>query len=207
MQQSVTTNCVPATAQRAKLAWAGIVAFAVVFLMLGCGLNIAIRDNFGHGAGLDVFNAGTADPWQLFINLDLIAGLILMLAWILWRERGSPVPTVLAWSLLVLWWGNVMVACYILHCLYQANGDAAAFFMGRRATGIRLRSVRSLGHWPRALAAVAAILAAGGAIRGLISVGFTGVPAIGYLGAFGSVSFALFTFALSADSPVRDTPV
>ena len=104
----------------------------------------------------------------------------------------------IAWTLLTLWWGNIVVACYILAAAWQADGDAAAFFLGRQAGGARLRSVHALGAWPRWLAVAAALLAAALMIGGLRAVGTSGEPAIGYIAACGTITFALLVFATSA---------
>jgi hypothetical protein len=81
------------------LFWPSIIVIAA---MAVCGVNIASTDDIGHGAGMDVWLAGTADPWQLFINLDLMTGLLLAVSWIGWRERHNGIAVQIALVLLTL---------------------------------------------------------------------------------------------------------
>ena len=109
-----------------------IIAAFVMLIMTLNAVHVAVAGGMNHGVGLDTFLAGNADPWQAFINSDLVAGLILSLAWVIYRERGGRVIDTVAWVWLALWWGNIVVAAYVFHAANQSNGDWPAFFMGRR---------------------------------------------------------------------------
>lgn len=171
-----------------------------VFVLLAAGfVNIAWNDGFGHGMGLDTFNGGMADPWQAFINLDLVAGLLLPVGWIIWRELGSPVLQTVAWILLILWWGNIAVALYLLIAISRSKGDARIFFLGNRGGLAPLDLSRTMRlSLSLAAVAVAAVLA-----NALLSVGFAGVPAIGYASALGTVVLLLAAFAAAPDRTIE----
>ena len=109
------------------------IAILVIVLMSALAANIVINDSLSNGLGFDVFLAGTGSPWQLFINNDLVSGLLFMVGWIIYRERGNRVIDTVTWVWMVLWWGNIMVACYVLVALRQAAGDELRFFTGKRA--------------------------------------------------------------------------
>jgi len=110
-----------------------IISWVVIAIMALCGLRILIADSLGHGAGFDVFLAGTPSAWQTFINQDLVSGLFIALAWMIHRERGGRPVDTFAWGWLVMWWGNIVVAVYVLAALRQSGGDARRMFAGRRA--------------------------------------------------------------------------
>lgn len=173
------------------------VALFVLALMLYCSANILLHDGFGHGAGLDTFNAGAANPWQFLINMDLMSGLALMVAWIIWRDWGGSVLQTVAWVLIVLWWGNIMVAIYALRLLATSGGDATTFFLGRRAGGPEAPKGKPLGSPLQIAALIGAVASVAVMVHGLAAVGFAGVPAIGYVGAFGTLGFGLAVFAFS----------
>jgi hypothetical protein len=196
MQQPTSATESALHAASPSLHWAVGLAGFVIVLMLGLGLNIALNDGFGHGAGLDTFNAGAADPWQLFINMDLIAGLLLMLGWMVFRQQGAPMVETLAWALLFLWWGNIAVAAYILGCVVQAQGRADAMLLGRRAAP--LAGVRALYPILRITGAAVCIAALVIMVRGAASVGFAGQNVFGYVAAFGTLAFGGAVLALSA---------
>jgi hypothetical protein len=128
--------------------WIAILVIAVMALL---GAQILIRDSLGHGAGLDAFLAGTTSPWQAFINQDLVSGLLLAVAWLIYREQPGRVIDTIAWVWMVMWWGNIVVAAYVLLALRQSSGDPQRFFMGARAGGLTQA-------WPRPNMIVRAIL-------------------------------------------------
>jgi hypothetical protein len=109
------------------------VAILVIVLMSALGANIVINDSLANGLGFDVFLAGAGSPWQLFINNDLVSGLLFAVTWIIYRERGNRAMDTITWVWMALWWGNIMVAAYVLVALRQAAGDDARFFLGKRA--------------------------------------------------------------------------
>lgn len=129
------------------------IAMLVIVVMSGFAIPILLHDSLGHGAGLDVFLAGRASPWQAFINQDLVSGLLLSLTWLVYREEGGRVIDTIAWVCMVLWWGNIVIAAYVLVALREAEGDPSRFFMGAR--GGMLRSA-----WPTPGIAVRIILLA-----------------------------------------------
>lgn len=143
---------------------------------------IAIVDVGLHrGAGLDVFLAGyLADPWQAVINADLMAGLFLAAAWIAWRER-DPLRA-LSWVLVLLWWGNLILAMYAYRALDRSGGSWARFFLGTRAADALPESAVAMtatkrGVWYAAAAAVGTLT-----LVLCWRAEFALIPSIGYLG-------------------------
>lgn len=176
-----------------RIGAARIVAGFVILLMLVLAANIGANDSFGHGSGMDTFNAGSSNPWQLFINMDLMSGLLLILGWMIWRERGESVLRIVAWAVLFLWWGNIAVASFILTSLYLSGGRADMLLMGRRI-GQPLPA-GATGKWAAMLCLIGALASAIVMVRGLIAVQFVGMGAFGYAVAFGTLIFALLVFA------------
>lgn len=127
------------------------IAMLVIAVMTVLAAQILIRDSLGHGAGLDVFLAGTASPWQAFINQDLVSGLLLAVTWLIYREQPGRVVDTIAWVWMVMWWGNIVVAAYVLVAFRQSSGDPQRFFMGMRAG-------RLTQAWPRPNMVFCAIL-------------------------------------------------
>ena len=69
-----------------------------------------------------------ADPWGKAVVMDVYAGLILVGAWIAWRE-----PTfgrTSCWWLALALTGNIATCLYILFALRDSNGSAQRFFCG-----------------------------------------------------------------------------
>jgi hypothetical protein len=60
-------------------------------------------------------------------------GLALFSAWLSWRERGSSHLETIIWIWCILWWGNIVVAIYILLAVYESRGNILAFFAGIRS--------------------------------------------------------------------------
>lgn len=131
-----------------------IISWLVIVVMTIYGLRILVQDSLGHGAGFDIFLAGTASPWQAFINQDLVSGLLIALAWMLYRQHGARAIDSFAWTWMVLWWGNIVVAVYVLVALRQAGGDTGRLFTGSRAGPLRT-------VWPQPGVAVKALLLLG----------------------------------------------
>jgi hypothetical protein len=67
-----------------------VIALLVLVAMLANVVHVALKSGMNHGVGMDTFLAGARDPWQLFINCDLVAGLLFMVAWMALRDRGAP---------------------------------------------------------------------------------------------------------------------
>lgn len=162
-----------------------IVAWIVIAVMTGFAIRILAFDSIDHGAGLDAFLAGSRQPWPAFIGQDLVMGLCLALAWLIWRQRGARVLDTVAWTWMILWWGNIVVAAYVLVALKQAGGDEDRFFKGLRCgnllrawpePGVALRfllitlSLATLGWLGLILGRATDTVAVAGAMLGLLPV-------------------------------------
>ncbi|WP_159979030.1 hypothetical protein [Novosphingobium sp. 18050] len=181
------------------LVWPSIL---VIIAMVGCGINIAIGDDIGHGAGMDVWLAGAANPWQLFINLDLMTGLLLAVTWIGWRERHNGLAMQVAWVLLTLWWGNLIVALYVLIALQEARGDGARFLSGV-AQGAW---ADTLGGTLRIIFGLLALAAATTMTLGVLRVAPAFLPVLGYVSGLGSLAFFLGLLALRRPATFPQSP-
>ncbi len=155
-----------------------ILAWVVIAIMAANMANVAINSGFDHGAGFDTFLAGAADPWQLFINNDLVTGLLFMVGWIILRERGGRGLDTLAWCWMVMWWGNIVVAAYVLRAVGQADGDWRRFFIGRLAGVVPAAPLTSM---MRLLCGVAALGVLAWTARGLLATGGAPIAILGYL--------------------------
>lgn len=114
-----------------------ILGWLVIIVMSILMANILIHDGMDHGVGFDVFLAGAGNPWQLFINNDLVTGLLFMCGWMIFREKGGRAIDVICWVWMVMWWGNIIVAAYVLRAVWQSAGDWHRFFLGQRAGSLR----------------------------------------------------------------------
>ena len=101
------------------------------------------------------------NPRQLFTNCDLMAGLALILSWMIRHERVDLSLRVIARAILFLW-GNVAVGAYIFLC-GLSRGRADALLMGRRAAD--LAQTEKPGRVVRILCLASAALAVASAIR------------------------------------------
>ena len=110
-----------------------VICWIVILMMIYYGSRILMEDSLGHGAGFDVFLAGAASPWQAFINQDLTSGLLIVLLWIIYRQKGERAIDTFAWAWMLLWWGNIVTATYVLIAIRQSEGDPARLFAGNRA--------------------------------------------------------------------------
>ena len=173
-----------------------IIAWVVLLVMSANVLNVSLNSGMGHGAGFDTFLAGARDPWQTFINNDLVMGLVFSLSWVIFRERGGRVLDTAAWVWMAAWWGNIVIAAYVLRAAYQADGDWARFFMGRHAPGAVLPAPPRL---PASLRALCGLGAAAAAVYLAFGLGRTGgaiIPVVGYLLGFPPVILSLALLAL-----------
>ncbi|WP_313806873.1 hypothetical protein [Sphingobium sp.] len=169
-----------------------ILSCLVIAVMGSLMMNILIHDGMDHGVGFDVFLAGAGDPWQLFINNDLVTGLWFMCGWIVLRERGGRVMDVVAWVWMVLWWGNIIVAAYVLRAAWQSGGDWSCFFMGRHAGPSRQAVPSFLVRTGSGLAAIAVAL---WLARSIAAVRWAGIPTTGYLLGFLPIILTLLLLA------------
>jgi hypothetical protein len=144
------------------------------------------NEGAGHGAGMDVFLAGyRSSAWQAVINADLIVGLLIVVCWIYWRERGA--ASALSWIAVILWWGNIAVAVYAYRQLGRSGGSWRQFFLGHRTEGTSANNdtPRVRAGWYRALLYLAALAIAGFIFLRCWSAQFALVPTIGYVWGLG----------------------
>lgn len=175
------------------MSWARNLAWAVVVAMLALAGNILINGSLDEGLGMDRFLDGLTDPWRTFIGFDLLAGLLLMSGWIVWRQKGKRAVDTIAWILCLAWWGNVVVAIYILVALRQSGGDPARFFMGSRAGD--LHSAWNPSGAVRALALAGALGTAAFAATRIAQFGLSGLAGQAYVPGFLPVVLALALLA------------
>lgn len=144
------------------------------------------NEGVGHGAGMDVFMAGyRASAWQAVINADLIVGLLIVVCWIYWRERGA--ASALSWIGIILWWGNIAVAAYAWCQLLHTGGNWRQFFLGVRARSASTQgnATRVRNRWLRGLLCLAALLVTGFIVFKCWSAHFAFLPTIGYVWGLG----------------------
>ncbi len=175
------------------MAWARNLACVVVVAMLVLAGNILLNGSLDEGLGMDRFLEGLADPWLTFIGFDLLAGLLLMSGWIVWRQKGERMADTIAWLLCLAWWGNVIVAAYILVALRQSGGDPARFFMGVRAGNLRSTWIPS--GMVRVLALAGALGTAAFATMRVTHLGLSGLAGQAYVPGFLPVVLALVLLA------------
>lgn len=169
----------------------------VIAVMGSLMLNILVHDGMDHGVGFDTFLAGTGNPWQLFINNDLVTGLWFMCGWIILRERGGRMIDLVAWLWMVLWWGNIIVGAYVVRAAWQSGGDWSRFFMGRQAGMLREAAVSPAVRIVSALAALAVAL---WLARSVSTAGGEGIAIAGYLLGFLPIILSLLLLAFPAGS-------
>lgn len=174
----------------------------VILLMSVLMANILINDGMDHGVGFDVFLAGSGSPWQLFINNDLVTGLLFTCGWIIFREKGSRTIDTVAWVWMVLWWGNIIIGAYVIRAACQARGDWSLFFLGRRAGAL---APVAIGTPLRILAVLGAIATTLWTAHMVISVGFAGIPTTGLVLGFAPVVLTFLLLALPG-RPLSSTP-
>jgi hypothetical protein len=169
-----------------------IVAWVVIVLMAANGVNVAINSGFDHGVGFDTFLAGAADPWRSFIGNDLVSGLLFAVSWMIFREKGGRTIDIVAWVWMVMWWGNVVVAVYVLRAVARSGGDWQLFLLGRRAG---LGDAPPIAPMLRLCCGLAAVVVAIGLAFAVQRTGFAGIPTFGYLAGFLPVILSLALLA------------
>jgi hypothetical protein len=146
------------------------------------------------GLGADVFFRGyAANLWQAGIDADLMSGLLLMVSWIFWRERSH--VNAVVWILVVLWWGNIIVATYIWHQINKSNSRWDVVLLGQHAANAPAE-VRE--PWPLAVklllyagaAAIAVFVA-----RACAAANFEFFPSMGYSSGIGCFIYVLLRMA------------
>jgi hypothetical protein len=170
-----------------------IVAWAVILFMLANGANVALHSGFDHGVGFDTFLAGQSDPWRMFIGNDLVSGLLFAVSWMIFREKDARMIDTVTWVWMVMWWGNIVVAVYVLRAVARSGGDWQLFLFGRRAG---LASAPPIASPLRIACAVGAAAVATWLAIAIPRTGFAGVPTFGYLAGFLPVILSLALIAL-----------
>ena len=179
------------------------IAWLVIAIMSVNLVNVLLHSGMDHGVGLDTFLAGTKDPWQTLIDHDLVSGLLFTCAGIIQRERGGRGLETMAWIWMALWWGNIVVAVYMLVAAYQSSGDWPRFFLGRHAPAPGIEAVWRPAPAIRLLCCLAALATLAYLALGLVRVGFAGLPSFGYLAAFLPIALSLGLLATRTDSRRR----
>ena len=177
-----------------------ILGWLVIAVMSVLMANILVNDSMDHGVGFDVFNAGAGNPWQLFINNDLVTGLLFMSGWILFREKGGRIIDRICWVWMVMWWGNIVVAAYVLRAAWQAQGDWLRFFLGTRAGALRARKIPG---GARILSVALAVIVAGWTVWTIAATGYAAIPTIGCVLGFVPVVLTFLLLAMPADTEER----
>ncbi|SEJ19467.1 hypothetical protein SAMN05518849_103310 [Sphingobium sp. AP50] len=171
---------------------ARIIAWVVIAIMGVNMANVAINSGMDHGVGFDTFLAGSGDPWQLFINNDLVTGLLFMAGWLIFREWGGRLADRIVWVWMIMWWGNIVVAAYVLLALWQSGGDDRRFFMGRREGA--LPTLR-IGVVVRVPSGGMAALVAFWTLAGIVKVDFAPIATFGFVMGFAPVILSLLLIA------------
>jgi hypothetical protein len=174
---------------------ARIIAWVVIAIMGVNMANVAINSGMDHGVGFDTFLAGSGDPWQLFINNDLVTGLLFMVGWLIFRERGGRLADRIGWVWMMMWWGNIVVAAYVLLALWQAGGDDRRFFLGRREA---LLPALRIGSVARVAGGIMALLVAFWTLAGIVKIGFAPIATFGFVMGFAPVILSLLLVAWPA---------
>lgn len=95
---------------------------------------LVIRACIDLGLGASwVFVTDFAHPWRAMLNSDFSVHLLLIAAWIVYRER-SPVVGVVC-ALLALLLGMPFTLMYILVTTYREGGDMRRVLLGRHFSG------------------------------------------------------------------------
>ena len=164
---------------------------AVTMLVAAVHFVIAIATVGLHqGAGSDVFFAGYfSNPWQAVINVDLMAGLTLAACWLLWREpdRGAGI----AWAIVLLYWGNLVLAAYLFRELGRSNGSWAYVALGRNAPGFVATPRVPASAAQRGLFIAAALALAGLTFMLCVRADWAPFAVMGYVWGFGGFIPAL----------------
>ena len=107
---------------RASLAivWAAVAA-VTLWALAELGLLAAPR----------TFVSDLAHPWRAQFYLDLEAHLLLLCAWIFYRERRPPLGILFSAATLLL--GALFTLPYVLAASIRAGGDARRLLLGARA--------------------------------------------------------------------------
>jgi hypothetical protein len=171
------------------------VCYFVIVVMLYHFATAIAATGIHQGLGSDVFFSGyRANRWQAGIDADLLVGLLLMVCWIFLRERS--VVNALVWSVLVFYWGNLVVALYILYQIQVSGGRWDLVMLGRHAANAPAEAPRE--PWPLAtklLFWASAIAVAVYVARATAAANFAFLPSMGYAGGIGCFIYVLLRLA------------
>jgi hypothetical protein len=171
-----------------------------VIAVMAINFAIAIHATGIHtGLGTDVFFSGAAaNPWQAGIDADLMMGLLLMVSWVLWRERSR--INAIVWILVILYWGNIVVAFYILRQLNNSGDRWDVVMLGKHATNAppEAMDASSREAWPlpiKLLLYAFAIALGVYVVQASVAVNFAFAPTVGYVGGLGCFIYVLLRIA------------
>ena len=82
----------------------------------------------GVAAGAATFVGDLGHPWRAQFYADLELHLLLLAAWIVWRDRSLALGLVCAAATMLL--GALFTLPYLLFASVEARGDAAALLLG-----------------------------------------------------------------------------
>jgi hypothetical protein len=99
----------------------GILWIALVFITVR-----ALRELGVDGA--NIFVSDLAHPWRLQFNADFSAHVVLMAAWMIYRERNLAIGIICA--VLAGFIGGAFSLAYILVATFRAGGDAHKLLLG-----------------------------------------------------------------------------
>jgi len=99
------------------VAWVCLVATAV-----GLVYGLSVGNFFAEGAAI------ARMPWGLTLLVDVYVGFFLVSCWIACRENGGSAAFI--WIALILAFGNIVTAVYILRAVHSSRGDSRRFWMG-----------------------------------------------------------------------------
>jgi hypothetical protein len=176
-----------------------VLAWIVILVIAAHLAHVALNSGFDHGAGFDTFLAGVGNPWQMMINTDLVAGLLLTIAWLVYRERHAPVMQRIAWAWTAAWWGNIVIAVYVLRLAGVPGQSARGLLLGG-TDAVPLPPGRVL----RAAALVLALLLAAWLAWELMRPGIALIAIVGYLAGFTPLILSLLLIGRGSSArPVR----
>ncbi|MET0377950.1 MAG: hypothetical protein ABW049_03075 [Spongiibacteraceae bacterium] len=105
-------------------------------LMLACALAVVVAitvhaiQQMGMQAG-DIFFGDFAHPWRAQFNADFTAHLLLMAAWMIWRERQLWIGVLC--GILAIVMGGAFSLAYILVASFNVKGDVRKLLLGAHA--------------------------------------------------------------------------
>ncbi len=105
--------------------------FMIVAWLIALGTMILATGEMGFSAGVKIFLEDFGHPWRAQFNADFLAHLVLMAAWILYREP-SPVGRWLC-APAAMFFGGAFSFLYVAFAATRAGGDPRKLLLGRHA--------------------------------------------------------------------------